>query len=126
MTSGYATREKVIEMDRLQADDQLKTGESLVSTNSRVRLIMQPDGNVVLYRSEDGRAMWASNTDGQPVDHLVMQGDGNLVAYSPDGQAFWASNTDGNPGASVVLQDDGNLVIYGGDGSALWASDHCP
>jgi len=34
-------------MDRLQSDEQLKTGESLVSANGRVRLVLQPDGNVV-------------------------------------------------------------------------------
>jgi len=54
---------------------------------------------------------------------FVMQGDGNLVAYSADGHAWWASGTDGHPGAWVVLQNDGNLVVYDAAGSSPWASN---
>jgi hypothetical protein len=110
-------------MDRLSADQRINSGDSLTSINGRVRLVMQYDGNLVLYRTDDGRALWASNTAGRSVTHTIMQGDGNLVAYGDDGHAYWASNTVGHPDASVVLQDDGNLVVYGSDAAALWASN---
>ena len=42
-------------------------------------LIMQGDGNLVMYR-EDGQAMWASHTRGDEYS-FVIQGDGNLVIY---------------------------------------------
>jgi outer membrane lipoprotein-sorting protein len=51
-----------------------------------------------------------------------MQGDGNLVIYSP-GRAQWASNTAGHPGSGLVVQDDGNTVIYDPGGHALWATN---
>jgi hypothetical protein len=57
------------------------------------------------------------------VDHVIMQGDGNLVAYSADGTAYWATATDGHPGAWAFLQDDGNFVVYGSGNNALWASN---
>ncbi|WP_186316175.1 hypothetical protein [Catellatospora sichuanensis] len=66
---------------------------------------------------------------------LLMQTDGNLVAYgpSPCGWAqpnicrgpydWWASNTGGQPGNVVDMQSDGNLVIYRPNGSVAWASN---
>ncbi|MEU5045878.1 hypothetical protein [Streptomyces griseorubiginosus] len=41
-------------MDRLNADQRLAVGEELSSGNGRVRLVMQGDGNLVLYRTDDG------------------------------------------------------------------------
>jgi hypothetical protein len=91
------------------------------------RLVMQPDGNLVLYRNRDGAALWASGTSGHPGAYAVMQPDGNLVVYRPGGRALWATGTNNHPGAYALLQDDGNLVVYrsGGapaTGGALWAT----
>jgi hypothetical protein len=110
-------------MDRLNSDEQLVVNGELDSDNGRVRAVLQADGNLVVYRTDDGRALWASGTDGAPVSHVIMQDDGNLVAYGADQTPYWASGTDGHPGAFVVMQDDGNLVIYDGAARALWASD---
>ncbi|WP_141204627.1 hypothetical protein [Streptomyces griseorubiginosus] len=108
-------------MDRLNADQRLAVGEELSSGNGRVRLVMQGDGNLVLYRTDDGAPLWASGTS-QPATRAVMQQDGNLVLYTDDEKPLWATDTDGNPGAWTVLQDDGNLVLYSASGGALWAS----
>jgi len=77
----------------------------------------------VLYRTQFGRPLWASNTEGKPVTHVIMQADGNLVAYSADGIAYWATGTQGHPGSRAVLQDDGNVVVYDAGNNALWASN---
>ncbi|MDN5856057.1 MAG: hypothetical protein L0K86_25095 [Actinomycetia bacterium] len=108
-------------MNVLQAGQQLDIDGQLIAANGRSRLVMQGDGNLVLYRTDTGEARWASNTPGTPANRAVMQGDGNFVVYTQMG-AVWASNTDGNPGAWVVLQDDGNLVVYSSAGAALWDS----
>src|SRR5438309_954464 len=100
-----------ISMDRLHATQQLSVNDQLVSNNGMVRLVMQGDGNLVLYTASF-QPLWASHTWQKPVDHTIMQGDGNLVAYSSAGVPYWATGTDGHPGAWVVLQDDGNLVVY--------------
>jgi hypothetical protein len=63
-------------MDRLHADQRLAIGEELTSHNARVRLVMQGDGNLVLYRTDDGVPLWSSDTWQQPVTHAVMQQDG--------------------------------------------------
>jgi hypothetical protein len=105
----------------MQPGEVLFPGQSISSANGRYTLVYQGDGNLVLYGP--GGALWASNTNGQPVGVAIMQGDGNLVIYGPGGTVVWASNTDGNPGARLVVQDDGNVVIYRTDGTAAWATN---
>jgi hypothetical protein len=107
----------------LEANQQLNVYGELVSNSRLFNLILQSDGNLVLYRTQFCLPLWASNTQGMPVDHVAMQGDGNLVAYSAGGVSLWATNTEGHPGSSLQLQDDGNLVVYDNGGHPLWASN---
>ena len=109
--------------DRLLANQQLNIHGELVSNSRNFNLILQNDGNLVLYRTQYDLALWASNTMGLQVENVTMQGDGNFVAYSQAGAPQWASGADGHPGAWVVLQDDGNLVVYDNANNAQWASN---
>ncbi len=101
---------------------QLNAGESITTQNRH--LVMQTDGNFVIYNFGNGSiggAKWASGTNSGSGYRVVFQGDGNLVIYDANGSAKWASGT--NPsGSSLSLQGDGNLVIYSGSGGALWAT----
>ena len=47
----------------LQSGSVLNPGECLQSGNGSFRLIMQKDGNLVLYVTSSGRACWASSWD---------------------------------------------------------------
>ncbi|WP_219814748.1 hypothetical protein, partial [Rathayibacter sp. AY1B7] len=104
----------------LRAGEQLARGERLVSPDGASSLVMQTDGNAVVYAA-GGRPTWASGTQGRG-DSLRMQDDGNLVVYAADGRPVWASGTVADPGGELRMQDDGNLVIYRRSGSAAWAS----
>jgi len=110
----------------LQTYQQLNINDQLVSNNGHLNLLMQRDGNLVLYRTMFGQALWSSNTVGQQVTHTIMQADGNLVAYTASGTADWATGTQGHPGAYAMLQDDGNFVVYDAANNALWASNTLP
>lgn len=105
----------------LTANQSLASNQSLVSCDGRFNLIMQGDGNLVLY--EGSTVLWASNTVNSAATKATMQGDGNFVLYTASGSPVWASNTAGNSGAKIQLQNDGNLVIYSASGAALWASN---
>jgi len=105
--------------DTLKSDEQLTKGQFLTSNNGKYQLILQEDGNLVLYRV--GRALWSSRTNNKAVSRCVMQSDGNLVIYGFN-KAIWASRTDGNFGAYLKVQDDRNVVIYIGSLS-LWATN---
>ena len=109
--------------NQLTANQQLNVNDHLEPSNNTTHLIMQGDGNLVLYRSDNGRALWATNTWSSPVNHAVMQGDGNFVCYDAGGRPYWATCTDGHPGAYITLQDDGNLVLYDPSNTPLWASN---
>jgi len=105
------------------ANDELIlfAGESITTQNRR--LIMQKDGNLVLYKVNNGtlgRSLWATNTKGSHYK-VRFQGDGNLVIYHENGNAIWATGT--NPqGNTLELQEDGDLIIYSHTGSALWST----
>ncbi|MGW3174561.1 hypothetical protein [Streptomyces sp. NPDC001153] len=92
------------------------------------RLVMQPDGNFVIYRRHDGKAIWSAGTSGHSGAYAYMQSDGNLVVYSSTGSALWSTHTNGHSGAYALLQSDGNFVVYAstggpGKGGALWAGN---
>lgn len=94
----------------LKTEALLHVDQSLYSENGLYRLLMQADGNLVIYH-KDGHAVWASNTVGSGAQRLLMQADGNLVLYSDNG-AHWATDTFGKGGKHAVIQNDGKLVIY--------------
>ena len=96
----------------LSPNQSLNHNQALFSSNGKWELILQNDGNLVIYRRENMHPTWATGTNGQDVWRAVMQTDGNLVLYAFNGHPVWASNTVGQNGAYLIMQDDGNLVIY--------------
>jgi len=106
--------------DQVAASQQLTVGDGIRSADGRYILVMQSDGNLVLY--SPSRAVWASNTAGSGANTVIMQSDGNFVLYSPSRGAVWASNTAGSGANVVVIQSDGNLVLYS-PSRAPWASN---
>ena len=96
----------------------LSSGACLVSPDKDYELVMQTDGNLVLYYQSQADPLWDSATDGNPGAYAVLQTDGNFVVYAKAGgngaSALWATTTPGEaPVANLVLQTDGNLVLYG-------------
>lgn len=93
-------------------------GQLLETPDRRFRLVLQTDGNLVLY--SPNRATWASWTQNRDAAFLTMQGDGNLVLYSSSGRPIWHTRSNGKRGAFLTLQQDGNLVLYSRKGNPLW------
>lgn len=56
-------------------------------------LVMQPDGNLVLYGP--GTALFHTSTHGHPGAVGYVQDDGNFVIYGPGGVPLWATGTGG-------------------------------
>lgn len=106
----------------LAPNGQLTAGQHMVSADRRFALVMQADGNAVVYQrhadtGELREARWSTGTAGSGADRIVLQGDGNLVVYA-GANAVWNSKT--RDGAALRLQDDGNLVLSRSDGGVAW------
>jgi len=54
-----------------------------------VRLVMQSDGNLVIYRS-DNKPVWASNTVGSGAARLTLSDSGTLGIYNSSGGVIWS------------------------------------
>jgi len=98
----------------------LRAGQSIRSDNGQFKLIMQTDGNLVLYLTN--YVCWATYTQNRGATYMVFQSDGNLVLYTASGSWVWQSQTSGNPNSTLAFQDDANLVIYNSSHVAIWNS----
>lgn len=105
--------------DTLNVNQVMYRNQYLMSPDGNFVLIFQSDGNLVLF-GHRYQPLWASNTAGQPGNHVVLQPDGNLVMYSAGGQPIWYNGMNGTAGTRVVVQADGNLVEYNAAGQAAW------
>jgi len=91
----------------------LRPGQIVYSGSGSHQLAMQNDGNLVLYNTTNGAAVWNSGTYGNAGAYAVFQGDGNFVVYGASGNALWNSATSSTSYSQfLAVQDDGNLVIY--------------
>ncbi len=99
----------------------LAQGQALSIQNSKFRLAMQADGNLVFYQ---GRTpLWATGTQQSCTPCFAkLQEDGNFVIYNGE-SAYWSTQTNGNPGARLILSTTAPHVrIEAPDSSPLWAS----
>ena len=106
--------------DTLLQGEQLGRDEQLLSNNGCFRLIMQGDGNLVLY-GNTMKPMWNAASNG-PADKAIMQNDGNFVVYKPNMEPVWAAHPPDRQGLTnfrLIVQDDGNTVIYANNGSQV-------
>lgn len=125
-----------------------------IVTSNPDYLIMQSDGNLVLYDGWGRTPLWNSGTGGQGSgSYLVMQSDGNLVLFNSSGTPTWQTSTNWdstnsallygqnlyegsqiyseNGGYHLAMQTDGNLVLYSSSGAVIWStgtwnSKDCP
>lgn len=119
ISTGDGPPKPVAPASTLSPGQTLQPGSFLVSADGRYELIMQADGNLVLYQGST--PLWSSGTAGDDGAALTMQTDGNLVIYQ-NGVMKWNSQTAGFPGASLQVQNDSNLVMYA-DGHPIWDRD---
>jgi hypothetical protein len=102
----------------LRSHSTLFQGQQIETADRKYRLVLQPDGNLVLY--SQSRALWATYTLGEIKPYLVIQADGNLVLYRSNGVPLWHTFTSRQGPSKLVMQADGNLVLYNPVGQPTW------
>jgi hypothetical protein len=107
--------------DALYPNQALNPGDFLVSPNGDYTLIMQHDGNLVLY-DYWGTPVWDSGTCcTSDMSGVLMQTDGNLVMYDIYAVPHWASNTSNYPNGFARVTDWGAVYVIQG-GLVRWSS----
>jgi hypothetical protein len=112
---------KLLVTDVLYPNQALNPDDYLVSSNGAYYLIMQQDGNLVMY-DEFGTPWWDSGTWTSDISGVIMQTDGNLVIYDIYAVPHWASNTAGYPNGYTWLAPWGTVYVIQG-GQVRWASE---
>ncbi|MFE1547835.1 hypothetical protein [Streptomyces sp. NPDC058718] len=105
--------------DKLVKGEYLGFGEFIqrptYSGDGYFRLIMQSDGNLVLYYLKNSGARkvcWASNTQNAGGSYVTYQQDGNFVMYPQwSTRAVWHSNTYLGAGTTVDINGFGVLYV---------------
>jgi len=108
-----------------RTEQTLALNAPIYSPNGKIILIMQDDGNLVVYGNFGAGWTplgWASNTVGSGATHASFQSDGNLVVYTA-AAAVWASGTSQYHCATLFVQDDGNVVIKDIAGQIVWQTN---
>ncbi|MGY0232777.1 hypothetical protein [Longispora urticae] len=102
-------------------------GSTCLFNNGFQKLVMQQDGNLVLYATSDNYVYWASGTNGNVGARWEKQSNGNLVIYKfGTNTVLWQSYTAGVQNPYFTLQDDHNVVLYGtncGGWCAYWTTN---
>jgi mannan endo-1,4-beta-mannosidase len=100
---------------------RLHAGQSLYSANKTHRVVVQANGNLVIYHGR--RAVWQSRTaNSGSRNFLVLNSVGNLVLYRADRAVLWTSRTAHRAATHLVMQNDGNLVLRTAAGRAVWSA----
>lgn len=120
-------------------DAYLRTNQRLVSNNGQYVLVMQSDGNLVIYKAQcvadPNCAIWNSESVSREGSYvLAAQKDGNVVVYREplsSNDVIWDSGTFASPNHYsdyvLFLQNNGVLVMYKGNslsslGTKIWSS----
>ncbi|CAG8710375.1 22089_t:CDS:2, partial [Gigaspora margarita] len=92
-----------------------------LTPDGKHRLVMQTDGNLVLYSGST--AIWASNTCGKGFGsyRMALQTDRNLVVHTGNMLPLWASNTYQEQVSYLAVQNNANVVLYDKNWNAKWA-----
>ncbi|MGW7104396.1 hypothetical protein [Streptomyces sp. NPDC054883] len=116
----YDNRETV-----LNVGQRLAPGEKLTNPSQVTELVMQADGNLVLYALGNPGGyklpLWNSGTYGNPGGYATMQADGNFVIYRQGGSAqtggaVWHTATYGDHAEMkpmAKLEANGNFKVIG-------------
>lgn len=103
----------------LQQNQFLTAGQQLVSTNGGYAFVYGTDGNVSYYTTA-GDSLWTSNKP-HTAGKLIVQNDGNLVAYDANGVPQWSTNTGGQGvGPYKVLVLNGSVNLVDSTMTSLW------
>lgn len=114
-------------VDGLWFGQVLPPGRSLFSADRSHELLMQADGNLVLYRRRDSRVVWTSGTSHSSGRAEVVFGQyGELLVRVPGGPVLRDFGTGLKGADRFTVRNDGRLTVTSPFGATLWESTGRP
>jgi len=116
--------------EQLLVDDYLRPGDYLRSPGDGYRLYYRHHGALEVVRTSDNNVIWTAGTGGvlTATGRLLLQPDGNFVAYTQESFPYWSSNTFFKEQQAVYrnsvlkLRADGRLEIALPGKEPFWMS----
>ena len=122
-SAGSSAVSGVATTNTLSAGSTLGEGQTLVSSNNAYELILQSDGNLVIYKTGTASAIWNTSTLTDPGRQLVLGTDGTLKLLDAKSKVVWVPIlTTPGKGASVLLTTSGTLELLNASSTVLWKS----
>jgi hypothetical protein len=116
---------QIRDVTSLNAGSALEPGVAVVSPNHQYGLVLQHDGNLVLY--DKTHVIWLSHTTGQTGTFAELGHDGLFGVYDGHTTLFETPAYSQHASARFILvRNDGNVVICNTRGAALWSIDRPP
>lgn len=122
-SSALRTRQQLLVDEHLTPDSYLK------SEGDIYRLYYRYDGAVQLVRTRDQAVVWtAADREKVRAGRLMLQPDGNFVAYDYEGRAYWATGKYFKDEQQVYrnsvlkVRKDGRVAIALAGKEAFWLS----
>ncbi|KAG5666765.1 hypothetical protein PVAND_014775 [Polypedilum vanderplanki] len=116
----HANKKDFIDGDKLVIDQCLVEDSSIKSANGEFFLIMEKNGNLVIYATNQKVPIWATNTDKTGGKRVCMQADSDFNMYSHSNTLIWSSKTKGLNGTYVKLQNNGKLEMFTKADKKVW------
>lgn len=103
--------------ETLESGMKLLPNQSIYSKNRRYKLMMQTNGNLVLYKNEI--SIWSSGTTGNANAYFILQPDNRLIVYSSSKKLLWEwkYSPKSNSISFLVIRDDLGIVLNNQDGT---------
>lgn len=112
---------------RLVVGNSLSLGECLASKDQSGFLVLQDDGNLVVYENDKphrGKAIWDSETQNKGVTKLVATAN-ELSLQTADGTKVWTQAVTSDC-TNLFMQEDNNCVFYNSHNQPFWATKSDP
>ena len=106
----------------LSAGSILTQNQGIMSPSGNTLLVLQHDGNAVIYQGSSMAAYPVFSTYYSNINHIAFQTDGNIVAYDAAGNVVDHTGTSSANPMYFQVQDDGNTVFYNTDSTSSWNS----
>ncbi len=129
--------EKLVEIS-LGKDEYTATWQPVLSADGKKMFMGSKGGCVVCLSTEDGKQIWKKSLGPDNVEHIALDGRGNvyaarsegtLVMMDSDGNEKWSVNCGGalmtpptfsEQGDIYQVSGDGSLHCFNGKGTPLW------